>query len=201
MKTRITLKCAVLTVAITVLPPSSRAGDITRCDKVFEEVRAAVGMDPPKVLVIVEDAMVANETCACEIVKAAILGSKADRDLTKQIVLTATHIAPKMAPLIAECAGALLPGAGVAESVKREAGIQSDGVQPLGGEDDPGGDDYNLMPGDIRGVYLIQPSTGGVSISVPPTEEKPGGSTRVVVVRRILPRQSAPQSPSVAQGP
>ena len=156
-------------------------------------------MDPPKVLVIVEDAMVANETCACEIVKGAILGSKANSDLTKQIVLTATHIAPKMAPLIAECAGAISPGRGVVEAVNREVGIQSDGVQPPGVGGGSGVDDYSLMPGDIRGVYLIQPSTGGVSISTPPAEE-PGGST-TVIVKRILPRQSAAQSPSVAQGP
>lgn len=200
MKTRIAIQSAVLTVAMFVFSLASRAGDITRCDKVFEEVRTAVEADPPKVLVIVEDAMVANETCACEIVKAAILGSKANLDLTKQIVRTATHIAPKMAPLIAECAGAILPGGGVVETLNREVGIQPEGVQPPGGEGDPGGDDYSLMPGDIRGVYLIQPSTAGVSISIPPEEEKSGGST-TVVVRRILPRQSTPQSPSVAQGP
>jgi len=202
MKTTITLKGAVLTVAIVALSPSSQAGDMTRCDRVFEEVRPAAEMDPPKVHVIVEDAMVANETCACEIVKGAIIGSRANLDLTKQIVLTATHIAPKMAPLIAECADAISPGHGLAETVmKREVGVQPDGVQPPGVEDGLGGEDYSLMPGDIRGVYLIQPSTGGVSISAPPAEDPGGTTTKVVVVKRILPRQSTPQSPSVAQGP
>lgn len=201
MKTTITLKGAVLTVAILASSPPSQAGDMTRCDRVFEEVRAAVETDPPKVLVIVEDAMVANETCACEIVKGAIIGSKANLDLTKQIVLTATHIAPKMAPLIAQCADAISPGHGLAETVmKREVGVQPDSVQPPGGENGVGGEDYNLMPGDIRGVYLIQPSTGGVSISVPPADES-DGTAKVVVVKRILPRQSTAQSPSVAQGP
>ncbi len=193
MKTTTTLKVATLTVATFLWPLISRAGDFTRCDKVFEEVRSAVEMEPQKILVIVEDAMVANETCACEIVKAAILASKANSDLTKQIVLTATHVAPKMAPLIAECAGALSVGGGkdVVESVK-----QVIGVQPVEIEE---GMDYSLTPGDIRGVYLIQPSTGGYSNKTPP-KEKPGGTTKVVVKRRP-PKNSIPQSPSIAQGP
>ncbi|MCE9518487.1 MAG: hypothetical protein K8R87_02810 [Verrucomicrobia bacterium] len=194
MKTTTTLKIATLTVATFALSLSSPAGDVTHCDKVFQEVRAAVEMEPQKILVIVEDAMVANESCACEIVKAAIMASKADSDLTKQIVLTATHVAPKMAPLIAECAGAITVGGGkgVVESVK-----QVIGVQPV--EEVDGGSDYSLTPGDIRGVYLIQPSTGGFS-SKPPTEDPPGGKKKVVTKRRP-PKHSIPQSPSIAQGP
>ena len=146
--------------------------------------------------------MVANETCACEIVKGAIAGSRANAELRRQIALTASHIAPNMAPLIAECAGASSPedGKGVVETVKEEIGLPlQDGLQPTG----PvwGGDDYLLLPDDIRGVYLIQPSSGGVaSLSVPRTAQG-SGKTRNVVAGRCRPRSSVPQSPSVAMGP
>ncbi len=185
--------------ATFALSLSIRASDITRCDQVFEEVRTSVQSEPQKILIIVEDAMVANETCACEIVKAAILGAKADAELTKQIVLAATHIAPQMGPLIADCAGAVTPGGGndVVETVKQELGIQPDEDQPTG----EGGSDYTLIPGDIRGVYLIQPSTGGGGFSTTqPSTEKSTSSTKVVV-KHLPPSHSAPQSPSVAQGP
>lgn len=194
MKTTTTLKIATLTVATLAWALTSHAGDITPCDKVFEEVRAAVELEPQKILVIVEDAMVANESCACEIVKAAILGSKANSELTKQIVLTATHVAPKMAPLIAECAGAI--GGGGKEVIETAKGVI--GVQPVEVESE-GGSDYLLTPGDIRGVYLIQPSTGGYSKKTPP-KEPPGGGNKVVVKRRP-PKKSIPQSPTIAQGP
>src|SRR6478752_5941074 len=79
------------------------------CDKVAADVRAAIEANPSKVLIIVEDAMVTNETCACEIVKTALIASKANADLARQIVLTATNVAPNLTQLIAECAGECLP--------------------------------------------------------------------------------------------
>src|SRR5437660_1791483 len=104
MKTTITLKTATaLAVAMFVLPVSVRAADVTNCDKVANEVRAAIEKEPQKVLLIVEDFMVANESCACEIVKAAIVATKYNRELAQQIVQTATHVTPQMSAVIADC--------------------------------------------------------------------------------------------------
>jgi hypothetical protein len=191
MKTRTSLRIAAFMAATVALARPAQAGDITRCDKLFEQVRAAVEKEPQKILIIVEDAMVANEACACEIVKGAILGSHASPELRRQIVLAATHVAPNMGPVIAECAGALSRGGGkeVVESVKQAIDVQPDSVQPPV-ETGSGGSDYGLTPWDIRGVYLIQPSTGGFTTT-----------STTVVVKRLPPKHSVPQSPSVAQGP
>lgn len=137
------------------------AGDITNCDKVANEVRAAVTADPSKVLLVVEDAMVANESCACEIVRAAVSASKAQQDLIKQIVLTATNIAPNMSSIIFDCSSIQSEG----DTSKKVLGSEKEAfeIQPTSPVQ-PQGDleDYFAPPTSIRGVYLSQPAAGGV---------------------------------------
>lgn len=184
----------VASIAAVLLPTAvGRAGEATVCDKVASLVREAVEKEPQKVLVIVEDNMVANETCACEIVKAAIRASKADAELIKQIVKTAVHIAPNRAVLIAECASVVAPdnSKGVVDTVKGVTGVQP--VEPIA--EPPTGTDYGLVPSDIRGVYLVSPSTGGVTTTT--KKDDPTTSNKKVSHRRP-PHHSHPQSPSVA---
>ena len=158
------------------------------CVKIAAEVRAAVERDPAKVLVIVEDAMVANESCACEIVKAALHASNANTDLARQIVLTATNVAPNLSNLIAECARGVVVARGGKE-VKQVMDIQPEPYAPS---------DYRTAPADIRGVYLIQPSSGGVVLKEC-CDDKPATKTKTVrVVKRTPPRECEPQSPSTA---
>ena len=196
MKITNNLKAAVFVAALSI-PAFSRAGDITKCDEIAERVRQAVEKEPNKVLVIVEDFMVSNESCACEIVKTAIRASKAKADMVKQIVLTATNVAPKYAGLIAECAGAIAPEAGVASvGGKNALGVQPETIQPVAPVGEVGSEtDYRMTPYDVRGVYLIQPSSAGVVTTTETT------GTTVRIVKRTPSRHSLPQSPSVAQGP
>lgn len=161
------------------------------CVKVAAEVQAAIEQDPAKVLVIVEDAMVANESCACEIIKAALQASNANAELARQIVLTATNVAPNLSTLIAECARGIVVAHGGKE-VKQVMDIQP---EPSASE---GRSDYRTAPADIRGVYLIQPSAGGVVLKEC-CDDQPSTKTKVVrVVKRTPPRECEPQSPSTA---
>lgn len=193
MKTYPYITVVASVAAVLLSPAIGRAGETTVCDKVAILVREAVEKEPQKVLVIVEDNMVANESCACEIVKSAIVASKADADLVKQIVQTAVHIAPNRAAIIAECASAVTPdnSKGVVDTVK---GVTD--VQPAIPIAEPStSTDYGWVPSDIRGVYLVSPSTGGVTTTV--TVEKPTKNKKTVR-RRSPPHHSKPQSPSVA---
>lgn len=152
------------------------------CDKVAADVRNAIEANPSKVLVIVEDAMVANESCACEIVKAALHASNANADLARQIVLTATNVAPNLSTLIAECARGVI----VASGGKEVKQVMS--VQPT---ETSSGPDYRAAPADIRGVYLIQPSAGGIVLKDCECDDK-------TKVKRTPPKKCEPQSPSTA---
>ncbi len=196
MKTSQYITVVASVAAVLLSPAIGRAGEATVCDKVATLVREAVEKEPQKVLIIVEDNMVANETCACEIVKAAIRASRADAELIKQIVTTAVHVAPNRAALIAECASVVAPdnSKGVVDTVKGVTGVQP--VEPVT-VPTGGGTDYGLIPSDIRGVYLVSPSTGGVTTVTTTTEDKPS-TTKKKVSHRRPPHQSLPQSPSVA---
>jgi hypothetical protein len=146
-----------LTFATLAVSPKASAQS-SSCDNIAGDVAAAVQKDPSKVLMIVEDALVINETCACEIIKAAIGASKADSTLVNQIVQTGISVAPKMSGVIMDCATAMSPGA-VTSQVTTTSG--KDVKNPLPTVAPVVTEDFNPIPSSIRGVYLMQPPAGG----------------------------------------
>lgn len=136
------------------------------CTEIANDVGAAVAKDPSKVLMVVEDALVINESCAADIVKAAIVASKADAALAGQIVQTAVSVAPKMAGVINDAAASVVPGL-VAAAPQDEVVIPvtaseknpknpKNPVIPTA----PVEEDF-FVPSTIRGVFLIQPPASG----------------------------------------
>lgn len=153
--------CALL-IAIS---PAVMAQTANNCADIASDVKAAVEKDPSKVLMVVEDALVINEGCAADIVKAAITASKADAKQAEQIVQTAVSVAPKMAVAINEAAGSVVPGlVAVAPDSEPErpvtvAGGKNPGKNPVTPAA-PAKEDF-FVPSTIRGVYLIQPPASG----------------------------------------
>ncbi|MBL9117468.1 MAG: hypothetical protein JNJ83_20845 [Verrucomicrobiaceae bacterium] len=140
----------------------SFAGTSTPCDKIAQDVRDAVAKDPSKVLMQVEDALVINESCACEIVKAAIAGANADAELTKQIVETAVAVAPKMTAVIQECAAGGTVEQPAVASGKNGAGKNANAFTVQPPKEDTSTTDFNQGGRiDIRGIYLSMPAAGG----------------------------------------
>ena len=92
------------------LAPVALAEDAD-CYKVSEAVSQAVIAKPDNVLQIVGREVSSNTTCACEVVKAAIVASEADRKLVGQIVASAIEAAPEQMRTIANCAIAVAPDA------------------------------------------------------------------------------------------
>lgn len=141
----------------------STAQTTGNCSEISNDVRVAVEKDPAKVLMVVEDALVINEGCAADIVKAAIVASKADVALAGQIVQTAVSVAPKMVAVINEAANSVVPG--LAAVAPADVGVRpvavsdknpgKNPVTPVVEEED------FFIPASIRGVYLIQPPASG----------------------------------------
>ena len=179
------LYSAVLAVLAVGLLGGVSATAAPTCDKAAADVRAAVEAAPSRVLIIVEDAMIANEGCACEIVKAAILASNANPELARQITLTASNVAPNLSKVIAECARSVVAAAssGGGKEVKQVIAVQPEA--PATG----GGTDYVRAPADIRGVYLISNAGGSIVI------QKDGECDKI---KRTPPKDGEPQSPSQA---
>lgn len=142
-----------------------KAQSASNCAEIANDVRVAVEKDPSKVLMVVEDALVINEGCAADIVKAAITASKADAHQAGQIVQTAVSVAPKMAVAINEAAASVVPGlAAVAPVTEPERPVtaavgKNPGKNPVTPAA-PVKEDF-FIPSTIRGVYLIQPPASG----------------------------------------
>ena len=133
------------------------------CDDISRDVASAIQKDPSKALMIVEDALVINESCACEIIKAAIIASQADSALVNQIVQTGISVAPKMSGVIMDCATSVSPGAAITNVVTPASYEPTDSGKnpdknPLPVA--PVEEEFILSP-SIRGVYLIQPPPTG----------------------------------------
>jgi hypothetical protein len=172
MKALFILRSPRLLVPVALLGSALLTQAAPKCDEISNDVRKAITSDPAKTLMIVEDALVINEACACEIVRAAIEASKADAALKQQIVQTALAVAPKMAPVITECAGmqgnvpTVVPTAtsdedygDVTYSGKSGKGSKSVlPVMPPAPVEEV--EEFTYIPRDIRGIYLIAP--GGV---------------------------------------
>lgn len=160
MKIFTLLRSSACLLALATLATSQKASAQSgTCDGIAADVSAAVQKEPGKVLMIVEDALVINESCACEITKAAIVASKADGALVNQIVQTGISVAPKMSGVIMDCATAMSPGA-IASNVSSASGKDVKNplptIAPAVVEED-----FNPSPSSIRGVYLMQPPAGG----------------------------------------
>jgi hypothetical protein len=169
MKTAPFSRLAGIAAGVFVLAVSiASAQSAANCTEISNDVRVAVEKDPSKVLMVVEDALVINEGCAGDIVKTAIIASKANATLAGQIVQTGVSVAPKMAGVINDAALSVVPGlATVAppSEIERPISISVSGKNPK----NPIVVDKNpivpepdfYIPSNIRGVFLIMPPISG----------------------------------------
>lgn len=194
-----------LTLAWLGATPALHAAPPPKCDKIAQDVTESVVKEPSKVLMIVEDALVINESCACEIIKAAIAASKADAPMVKQIVQTAVAVAPKMAPVIMDCANQASPGAveiadasaapapEVVDTTSGGKGAKNVLPEPVVPPKE-GGSDFSGGYGSVRGVYLMAPSGGG--FFTPETPEEDDNPNEPQPPKKPRPRVVKPMSPS-----
>jgi hypothetical protein len=216
---------AILGLMGLVLSPLANGETAPNCSQIAGDVRVAVSKDPSKVLMIVEDALVINETCACEIVRAAISASAADAATIQQIVQTSIAVAPKYSAMITECASSTGPNASVSETPAEDFGKNPSGKNPSGknaiassgsgkssnpimpevdAEGSRDGPSLSNFSGNVRGVYLVYPAAGVITTSTVTEEDEHdeccGGGTQKSVKRANSrrTRKLIPISPSEA---
>lgn len=107
MKT--TLRYALTAAALGLLPVAFAAE--VDCLELAATVKTSASAKPSEVLQLVEKEVAANPGCACEVVKAAIQGAKADPATVASIVEAASSVAPDQMRLISQCAVAVSPEA------------------------------------------------------------------------------------------
>ncbi len=105
-----TIGFVVLSAAVGMLSATAETKDVD-CIALSVSVKNAVNNEQSKVLEIVSKEVAAAPGCACEIVKSAIEGSKANVETVAAIVEAAATAAPEQMRLISQCAVAVAPDA------------------------------------------------------------------------------------------
>ncbi len=176
-----TLRFALVGALLSVAAPVASAAN---CYTVSKQAAKLIAAKPANVLAIVAKQIEANPGCACEVVKAAIVSTEANKKLVAQIVEQAIKSAPKKMNLITKCALSVAPDArnevvAVATKYARNAGASSvesskggvatkndateDNLDPLSfvGNDHPTGAMSN-------GVFVLPAANGGPGAQVAP---------------------------------
>lgn len=195
-----TIKYALFGAVLASITPAF--ADAPDCYKLSVAVKKAVTAQPDKVLELVAAQVAQNESCACEVVKAAIVASDADKALVANIVNAAVTAAPSKIRIIGQCAVAVAPDA-LAEVqavvTKMSSNAGDSGYSAKGGEkgktvvvppvvqnplDFPnGGQAENTIETPQYGfdtVILVPPTTVLVPPSTSPEDSQPsnpGGQT------------------------
>jgi hypothetical protein len=177
------------------------------CISLSSAIRHAVSSDQSGVLDIVSKEVAASPDCACEIVKAAIEGSKADAKMVAAIVQVASTAAPERMRLISQCAVASAPDALI--EIQRVIALldpnlgEAASVDSAKGAKAPAGEvaaDFN--PLDFPGQGPVGPTPGGPGGSflvpvIPPAAVLPP----INVQRKVVDEQGPPQAPPVISPP
>ncbi len=107
MKIFATIICTAVLLSFT----TAAQAENVNVDLVAKAVKQSVSEQPSKVIEIVSTQLAKNEAAACEIVKAAIVASNADKGLVAEIVQAATKVAPEKVGIVSQCAVAVAPDA------------------------------------------------------------------------------------------
>ena len=184
-----TIKFALVGALLAVAAPVASAAD---CYKVSKQVAKEITAKPKDVLSIVSQQISANKGCACEIVKAAIVATEADKKLVAQIVEQAIEAVPNKVSLLTTCALAVAPDAHAevmevaskhAKNTGTSAGYSSKGYSAKSAKDggvggDGGGGTVEAAPaGDPLNFIGVDP-TGNfapTSVILPPANGGGGG--------------------------
>lgn len=161
-----TIKYALFGAVLALITPAF--ADAPDCYKVSTAVKKAVAAQPDKVLELVATQVAQNESCACEVVKAAIVASNADKKLVANIVDAAVTAAPGKVRIIGQCAVAVAPDAlaEVQAIVTKMAAVSGDSGYSAKGGDEKGGKPVVTPPVasnplDFPGVGPVGPTPGG----------------------------------------
>jgi len=164
-----TIKYALFgAILASVTPAFAETPD---CYKISTAVKKAVAAHPEKILELVAAQVAQNESCACEIVKAAIVTSDADKQLVASIVETAITAAPSKVRIIGQCAVAVAPDAlaEVQAVVTKYGAVSGDSsADAKGGEKGDAKGGKEVVPPPVAQNPLDFPGYG-------PTGPTPGG--------------------------
>ena len=182
MKNTTTTICTavLLTLSLSVHAENPSAEQISAA------VTKSVTSQPEKVTDIVFSHISKNDASACEVVKAAIVASGANKDLVAEIVEAATEAAPDKVRIIGQCAVAVAPDAiAKVQAIVVKYAATSGGASDYSGSKQGVGDSkgalgaLSALPGIPASPVSLEVPTNALNFPgqgpVGPTPGGPGG--------------------------
>lgn len=179
--------------AVALMAAPLRAADEKSCTDLAAETTKSVTAAPENVVKIVSELTAKNPACACDIVGAALVASKADASLRTEIVNAALEAAPDQLEAITACTKTPDPSGkepvGKEPAGKEPTGKQPKGTTPVEPVVEAGNMldtiDFGLFRAGIGGVYIGSPSggTGTTTVVEVPEETTTPQEPRRVIVR------------------
>ena len=182
---KINARFFLLSTALGLLPTlvATAENAAVDCGVLTLSVKAAVTADQSKVLQIVATEVGAAPDCACEVVKAAIEGSKASVETVAAIVEAASIAAPEQMRLVSQCAVAAAPDAlGAVQAVLAK-------FDPNLGESAQSAKDAKDAKGEVAAAEApFNPLDIPSGTNVPPTAGNPPGPMGPPLTPPVLPQ-------------
>lgn len=101
----------LLIATVSIATASQALAEKVNCQTLSNTVKISVAANKSRVLELVSTYIGQNESCACEVVKAAIVASDANANLVADITEAAIIASPNQIELIGQCAVAVAPDA------------------------------------------------------------------------------------------
>ena len=165
-----TIKFALVGALLAVAAPVASAD----CYKVSKQAAKEITAQPEQMLTILAKQISANIGCACEILKAAIVATEADKKQVAQMVEQAIELVPSKASLFTTCALAVAPDAHVevmkvaAKYTNKNTGESSESAKSgakSGSDEKPG--NIKALSGFIDPLFLVGLGNNGAFQSNP----------------------------------
>ena len=182
--------CCLLVLVISpglVQPVNSTAAE-TSCETLCGELFTSIRMDPDKMVMRLEEALVIHESCAAGIVTAAMDAVNAEPGKVRKIVETAMDIAPARAALITAAvknytAPVVVAAAEEQEEVRRAVLPTAAPPQPIAGEQVRRAE----LPLQTRSIPIVEVRRAELAAPAEFKEQEPAPALNLTDVPRAKP--------------
>lgn len=182
--------CCLLVLVISpglVQPVNSTAAE-TSCETLCGELFTSIRMDPDKMVIRLEEALVIHESCAAGIVTAAMDAVNAEPGKVRKIVETAMDLAPARAALITAAvknytAPVVVAAAEEQEEVRRAVLPTAAPPQPIAGEQVRRAE----LPLQTRSIPIVEVRRAELAAPAEFKEQEPAPALNLTDVPRAKP--------------
>lgn len=186
----ISIVCCLLVLAVSpgLSQPVKSTPAAVSCETLCGELFTSIRMEPDKLIMRLEEALVIHEACAGEIVTAAMDAVNAEPGRVRKIVETAMDLAPARAAVITAAvknytAPVVVAAAEEHEEVRRAVLPAAEPPRPMDGEQVRRAE----LPLQTRSIPIVEVRRAEPAAAMEFSEQQPGPSVKLTDVPKAAP--------------